>query len=297
MVAKSAYKIPVSIDRSRLDHKITLEAFQLKSKPLAIKVILYWVGFIFVTAWIVLQSPLSEAPWIILVTLVIWMTITAVVLGRQTKTGDMKFTQLPALLEYVPQRQRRVMTRMGSKPYGFLSIVGIKEVEASGIIRYVNGDVGQMYSIVGSASALLFEHDRDAIIRRVDSFYQKIDSDASWCFMTTKESQRVFQQIAAIEHQNRALRYRDPELLELEQEKLDVLVNDVGGQFSSLHQYLLIRAPGMKQLQAAHRVLRAERENSSLMFRRCELLNGADALEVLRAVYQAPSKERPGLIA
>ncbi|WP_143543014.1 hypothetical protein [Rhodococcus sp. NCIMB 12038] len=285
----------MSIDRSRLDHKITLQAFQLKSRPLAIKVILYWVGFVFVTAWVVLQSPLSAAPWLVLVLLVIWMSITAAVLGKQTKTGDMKFMQLPALLEYLPVKQRRVMTRLGSKPYGFLSIVGIKDVEASGIIRYVNGNVGQLYSVVGSASALLFEGDRNAIIRRVDNFYQKIDNGTSWCYLTTKESQRVFQQIAGIEHQNRALRHRDPELLALEQEKLDVLVNDVGGHFSSLHQYLLVRAPGMKELQAAHRLLRAERENSSLMFRRCELLNGADGLDVLRSVYQAPSKDKPGL--
>ncbi|MEW1881949.1 MULTISPECIES: hypothetical protein [Rhodococcus] len=291
-MAKSSYKIPVSIDRSRLDHKITLQAFQLKSKPLSIKIILYWVLFVFVTAWVVLQSPLSAAPWIVLVFLVIWMTVTAAVLGKQTKTGDMKFMQLPALLEYIPTRKRKVMTRTNSKPYGFLSIVGIKDVEASGIIRYVNGDVAQLYSIVGSASALLFEGDRNAIIRRVDNFHQKIDSGPSWCYMTTKESQRVFQQIAAIEHQNRELRHRDPELLALEQEKLDVLVNDVGGQFSSLHQYLLVRATSMKELKAAHRVLRAERENSSLMFRRCELLNGPDGLEVLRSVYQSPGKDR-----
>ncbi|MET3959849.1 hypothetical protein ABIE52_006784 [Rhodococcus sp. OAS809] len=296
-MAKSSYKIPVSIDRSRLDHKITLQAFELKSKPLSIKIILYWLSFLFITAWIVLQSPLSGAPWIVLVMLVIWMSITAAVLGKQTKTGDMKFMQLPALLEYLPTRQRRVMTRLGSRPFGFSSIVGIKDIEASGIIRYVNGDVGQLYSVVGSASALLFESDRTAILRRVDNFYQKIDSGASWIFLTTKESQRVFQQIAAIEHQNRALRHRDPELLALEQEKLDVLVNDVGGQFSSLHQYLLVRAPGMKELKAAHRVLRSERENSSLMFRRCELLNGADALDVLRSVYQTPSTEKGGLIA
>ncbi|KQU35727.1 hypothetical protein [Rhodococcus sp. Leaf233] len=291
-MAKSSYKIPVSIDRSRLDHKITLQAWQLKSKPISIKIILYWVLFIFVTAWVVTQSPLSAAPWIVLVFLVIWMTVTAAVLGKQTKTGDMKFMQLPALLEYIPTRKRKVMTRTNSKPYGFLSIVGIKDVEASGIIRYVNGDVAQLYSVVGSASALLFEGDRNAIIRRVDNFHQKIDSGPSWCYMTTKESQRVFQQIAAIEHQNRELRHRDPELLALEQEKLDVLVNDVGGQFSSLHQYLLVRATSMKELKAAHRVLRAERENSSLMFRRCELLNGPDGLEVLRSVYQSPGKDR-----
>ncbi|PZU04655.1 MAG: hypothetical protein DI630_00635 [Gordonia sp. (in: high G+C Gram-positive bacteria)] len=296
-MVKSSYKIPVSIDRSRLDHKITLQAFQLKSKPISIKIILYWVLFVFVTAWIVLQSPLSSAPWLVLVLLVIWMTVTAAVLGKHTKTGDMKFMQIPALLEYIPTRQRKVMTRMNSKPYGFLSIVGIKDVEASGIIRYVNDDVGQLYSVVGSASALLFESDRNAIVRRVDNFHQKIDTGASWCYLTTKESQRVFQQIAAVEHQNRALRHRDPELLALEQEKLDVLINDVGGQFSSLHQYLLVRAATMKELKNAHRVLRAERESSSLMFRRCELLNGTDGLDVLRSVYQVPRKDKAAPIA
>lgn len=294
---KSVYKIPVSIDRSRLDHKITLQAFQMKSKPIAIKLILYWVVFVFVTAWIVLQSPLSAAPWGVLGLLVVWMGATAAVLGKQTKTGEMKFQQLPALLDYLPNKNRRIMTRLGSKPYGFMSIVGIKDVEASGIIRYVDGDVGQLYAVVGSASALLFPSDRDAIVRRVDNFWQKVDDEATWCFITTKEPQRVFQQIAAIERQHRSLEYRDPDLLALEQEKLDALVHDVGGQFSSIHQYLLVRAPNMKALKAAHKALRAEREGSSLMFRRCELLNGPDGLEVLRSVYQAPSRDKGGLIA
>lgn len=295
-MAKSSYKIPVSIDRSRLDYKITLQAFQLKSKPLPIKILAYWAAVIFVTAWILVQSPLAAAPWFTRVLLLIWILAAAAFLGRQTKTGHLTFGMIVPLIEYLPSRNRKVMTRSNSKPFGFLSIVGIKEVQDSGIIRYVDGDVAQLYAVVGSASALLFESDRDAIVRRVDNFWRKAGTEATWAWLTTKESQRVFQQIAAVEYQNRALEHRDPELVALMEEKLDVLVKDVGGQFSSLHQYLLLRAPNMTKLAEAHKVLVAERSGSSLMLRRCELLGGTDSLEVLASLYQAPGQEKKGLI-
>lgn len=291
-MAKPSYKIPVSIDRSILDHRIVIRTKAINTKPIAIKTILYWTLVLFITGWVVMQSPLSAAPWFVLALLALWMLVTGAVMGRLNKTGEMVFTQVRPLLEYIPKRNRVIMTRRNSPPYGFLSIVGIKDVEASGIIRYVDGDYGQLYSVVGSASVLLFQNDREAIVRRVKTFWQKVDTESSLCFVTTKESQRVFQQVAAIEYQNRLLENRHPELIELEQEKLDVLIKDVGGQFSSLHQYLLVRSPSMKALTATHKVLAAERASSSLMLRRCELLSGADTLEVLSSIYQAPSPEQ-----
>lgn len=293
---KSSYKIPASITRSRLDHEITIAAFDMKSKPLPMKVILYWIGFAFVLAYLVLQSPISKAPWPALVMFSLWAFAAAAFYGGRSKTGEMKFMQVPALVKYAPKRNRQVMTRRGSNPYGFMTITGIKDVEDSGIIHCLDGWVGQMYSIVGSASLLLFENDRNRIVNRVDSFWKKVGTEAEWIFITTKEPQRVYQQMAKVEMQNRALEHRHPELRELMAEKVEILRDDVGGKYSSIHQYLMIKAPNMKALEAAHAHLQAEREGSSLMFRRCEMLRREDALEVLSGIYRAPEATKKGVL-
>ena len=62
-MAKERYKIPTSIDRSHLDHEITLAAMDMRSKPIPIKVLLYWFAIFGVLVWTVLQSPLSGAGW------------------------------------------------------------------------------------------------------------------------------------------------------------------------------------------------------------------------------------------
>ena len=60
-MAKSSYKIPASIDRSHLDHEIVIEFWDIKLKPVTIKVLLYWFAVLGVLVWTVLQSPLSHA--------------------------------------------------------------------------------------------------------------------------------------------------------------------------------------------------------------------------------------------
>ena len=51
----------------------------------------------------------------------------------------------------------------------------LKEItESDGrIITFIDGNVGQLYAIVGSASRLLFDRDRDRIMFRVDHFWRK----------------------------------------------------------------------------------------------------------------------------
>lgn len=292
-MAKPRYKIPISLNRSTLDHEITIEAKSMKLKPLPVKVLTYWFLAFVVIAWVLVKSPLSAASLAALIPLGIWLVAVAVVMGRRTKTGEFTFMQMPALLAYLPPQARKVMTRSNSRPYGFMSVVGIKNVSRDGIIAFDNGDLGQMYAVVGSASRLLFDSDREAIMRRADAFYRKIDSSCTWIQITTKEPQRVFQQMAAVEMTNLKLSpaNRDPGLDVLLQERLDVLDTEVAGQFESLHQYLLVRGKSLKDLRNAHKVLVGERQ-SVLFLRRCEVLKGAQALEVLAPIYRSEHRER-----
>lgn len=285
-MSKGRYRVPISLDRSTLDHEITLEGKGMRMRPLPVKVLMYWFLAFVMIAFILVKSPFSAAPVWMLFFLFVWMVAAVVVMGKRTKTNEFTFMQVPALIAYLPRPARKVMARRNSKPFGFMSIVGIKSISRTGIIYFVNGDVGQMYSVVGSASRLIFDSDRDAIMRRVDAFYRKVDDECSWIQITTKEPQRVFEQVAAVEQQNLALVYTDPDLRSLLEERLTVLTTQVADTFESLHQYLLVRGPRLKSLQNAHKSLVGERTHSSLFLRRCEILKGDATLKVLGSVYR-----------
>lgn len=287
-MAKSSYNIPVSINRSMLDHELVLTGGGMHTKPLPLKVILYWVGIFFLITFMVMQGPgISNSPLWLRFIFIVWAIGTAAFFGRYTKTKEMKFRELPALISYLPRSGRKIMTRKSSEPYGFMNLVGIKEIEPGGIIHYLDGTVGRAYAVVGSASVLLFDGDRSAIVNRVDAFFRKADTDSEWSFVTMKEPQRVYRQIANVERRNQALlpQNRHPELRELLEEQYEILRDDVGGKFDALHQYLVIRSKNLTALDNAHTLLAAEVGASSMMFKQCTVLDDKSTLQFLRSVY------------
>lgn len=287
-MAKEYYKIPASIDRSILDHKISFS----KSTPIPIKLVLFWIGTLFAILLVWAQTPLGRFPlWGALMTALI--LVFAATFGFLTKTSELKISQLGSLYRYDFTSKRKVLTRDSSDPAPFLTLVGIKEIDDTGIIKFLDGSVGQMYAIVGSASKLIFDEDLHAIIDRVDAFWRKVDTKSEWIFMTTKEPQRVYRQVANLERRNKKLLYRDPELRKLMDKQFDVLTNYVGGaaaetKFNSIHQYLIIKAGSMNNLTDAHGVLGAEVENSTFMFKQCSILDGTETVDALRSVYAGP---------
>lgn len=284
-MAKNVYKIPSSMDRSFLDHEIIFNVSGWQAKPLALKVVLFWVGSIFGLFWVLSSTFLKDANFGAQFLLVVWWLLATAFLGSYSQTKEMRFSSLPALLDYVPKSARRVVTRSSANPSQFYSIVGIDRVDETGIIHWGDGSIGQAYLVVGTSSVLLFAQDKEAILNRVDSFYRKIDTTAELIWLTTKEPQRVLRQLAHLERRNRALEPRDPELVELLHEQYSVLTDFVGGSFNSIHQYLVIKADNYEALKRAHTIVCAEREESGLMLKQLTILDRADALEMFRSVY------------
>lgn len=295
-MAKAAYKVPAPLDRSRLDMVIPIPIPILGTQVAwAVKSIMFWLGVIFGTAWVVLRSPLAQASWWVLFLVVLWIFAVAAFYGSRNKTGEMRFMQLPALISYFTPGRRQVMTRRNSNPYGFMTITQIKSIDDTGVIHYLDGSYGQLYSVVGAASRLLFESDRTRIVDRVDNFWRKAGTEAEWVWITTKEPQRVYDQIAEVERQNVALRHRDPDLDMLMREKLGILMEDVSGKYESIHQYLLLRSRTFGGLSRAHQELDGERRDSSLMLRKATILRREQALAVLGPIYGSPDRRRGGI--
>lgn len=283
---KKVYKIPSSLNRSFMDHELALSGGGFQMKPMPVKVILFWVASVLGLFWVTMSTFVSAADWwLIFLVVVIWLVATAF-LGQYSKTKEMKFMSVPALLAYLPAAARRVLTRKSSNPSGFYQIVGINSIEDTGLIKYADGTFGQAYLVVGSASILLFDDDRKNILDRVDGFWRKVEPTCEYIFMTTKEPQRVYRQIANLERRNLALTTADPDLKELLDEQYDILTSHVGSSFKSIHQYLIIKADNMESLRRAHTVLQAEGESSSLMIKNWSMLNAAEVTEMLSVVYR-----------
>ena len=295
-MAKDSYKIPAAINRSKLDHEITISGWDVSLKPLPLKVILYWLLVCVVLMWVMTQSTVSKSSPVVMILFAIWYFAAAAYFGSRTKTNEMKFMQIPALLEYLPDSARKITTRRSSNPYGLMKLLGIRDIDSGGLIYFLDGSIGQGYSVVGSASVPLFDRDRAEIINRVDQFWRKVDTRSEWIFMTTKEPQRVYRQIANTARQNARMHatHYHPELQALLNEKYEILEVDVGGKFFSTHQYLIIKSPNMDALEAAHTTLASEVENSSRMFKRCVKLNEDATYQMLASLYKSydPAKGR-----
>lgn len=281
-MAKASYKVATSLKRGWGDHEISIHS-SLPSTPF--KQIGFIGGGLLAVGWSLYATWISSAGVGLTLAYVLWAGITIVYLGMLSKTRELRVSSIPALVEYLPHKSRHVLTRRGSDPSHFGSIVGIEEIAETGRITYADSRVGQMYFVVGSASHLLFNDDRVAILDRNDSFWCKVDHSSEWIWITNKEPQRIDQQVAALEERNQQLQVRDPDLVELLNEQYDILTGHVGGNYSSIQQYLLLQGDSADSLERMERMLRAEVGDSALMLKEATPLDREETHAVLRVFY------------
>lgn len=284
-MAKLSYKLPASINRSFLDHEITLTKGGWASRPSPMKQLFFLGGGGLVILWGASSTFIKHASPSFIALFVIWGLASVIYFGGMTKTKELRAMTIPALLAYVPKSARNIYTRRSSNPSGFYSIVGIDRIDDDGLIKFADGGYARVYLVVGSASYLLFDEDRVGILDRVDAFWRKVDTSCEWSFITTKEPQRIYHQVANLERRNQALEIRDPDLIELQNEQYDILTQHVGGKFTSIHQYLLLKGKSEDALRRGHMVLQAEFERSSLMIKEATMLDREETEQMLRVFY------------
>lgn len=296
-MAKTSYKVPTSINRSFLDHEITLSKGGWAAKPSPIKQLLFLGGGLLAVLWVTTSTFVSDASPAFVMLFTIWGLAVIIYFGRLTRTKELRAMSVPALLAYAPAKARNVFTRRSSDPSHFHSIVGIDSVANDGRIRFSDGGEGQIYLVVGSASYLLFDEDRIEILDRVDAFWRKVDTACEWAFITTREPQRVYHQVASLERRNHALEVRDPDLVELQNESYDILTQHVGGKFTSIHQYLLLKGTSADAVRRGHLVLQAEVEGAAPMIKEATILDRDEAESMLQVFYQGVDDEPLSLTA
>ena len=286
-MAKQSYKIPADLNQSYGDMEIAIQSKDgLGAKPLPIAVILTYISSIILCFYVCSQTVIKHGNVFQIVFFVImWIGMT-LLLARYDKTKRMQLQALPTLFNYIPRVNRIVATRKSAKAGGFYSIAGFMIDERTGLVTYPDGTFGYWYTVVGSASILLFDDDRTAILNRVDAFYRKLNTDAEICFVTSKESQKVYRQIASLKRRYDALEAQDPDLLLIADEQFAILRDFVGGSFKSIHQYMILKGDNREALNQLKNIVQSEVENSSLMIKQCTPLYKDDINNVLRVIYK-----------
>lgn len=286
--AKDSYHVPYGLAQSYGDMTISLNSKDGSvGKVLPMMVVLsYVISFLACLFCITktfigsMSSPLQKIIFVIL-----WIALT-IVLTSYDGTRRMNMQRIMTLLEYLPKSARYLYTRRQRDATPFYNVVGIKDIEDDGLVVYEDGQYGYWYRVVGSASILLFESDRDAIITRVDNFYRKWEIDSEISFVTAKEAQKVYRQVANLTRRYENLKNDDKDLRALAEEQFMVLKEHVGQEFKSIHQYMLIRAKNLEALRVGTAVVQSEVENSALMIKQCVPLEKEDVELLLASIYQ-----------
>ena len=288
-MAKESYRIRDSLDKNHGDIEINLssEKTGLSLRPIPIKIIGCWILSILLLFLILSKSFISAGGigWCICFS-ILWGILTFILLQRD-KTNRPQYTLLESMIEYLPKRMRNVYTRKTSNPYDLYDIVGIDDIDQDrGMFYFNDGTVGNMYSVVGNASRLLFDRDRDEIVDRVDGFYRKMESDYEIIFITAKASQNVYSQLGALQRREINLTTDDEDIRALIDTQKSFLINDVGTSFKSIHQYMILKANNEEALALARTMVFRECEDSQLMFSQLKGLFDEDLMAVLKLIFR-----------
>lgn len=290
MAVKNRYRIPASLDTTHFDMEIALQTKEgLGLKPMPLRSLLVYVfGVIGFVALIAASfSPISAMGVGTKILFgIVWFAFIFFC-GKQDKAKQMQIELIPVLLSYLSKANRVVLTRHINSAGPFYSVVGIDSIDESGrIVKYVDGTYGIWYSVVGSASILLFPEDRDSILLKVDDFYKKIGPDCELIFMTAKEPQKVSRQKAHIIAQYKHKEYSDPDIDKLVKEQFNALNNYVGKEFKSLHQYMIVKGDSLESLAVIDNIIRSECERSNLVFKSVVPLDKDDIEKALMTIYK-----------
>lgn len=285
------FKIPTMLDGSYLDLEFTFRTKDgLTMRPLSAKTVLIILSSGLLWFFLMMRSFIpSGGVFVIIVFTLCWIALTAM-LAITDKTKRSGIELIIPLVNYIPKGNRVVTVRLADDVTKMQGITRIRDVhKEDAMVYFVDGTIGYVYHVVGSASILMFDQDKLMILNKVDSFYRKLGTDVELIFDTVKERQRTdIQQARLTERYNKYLdstKINSPGLRRLYGETYSVLKYGIGGQFKSLHQYLIVKANNPEALMTFEALLQSDVENEGVMFKRAEVLNYDDTCAYFKSIY------------
>lgn len=294
-MAKKSYKIPTTLDVSYMDMN-----FNLKSKngvglqkPVSAKIVVMTLVATFLWFYLVFNSFIKAAGLPIIIGFSLTWAVFSFIMVKEDATGRTGIELVFTMFNYALKSGREMPTRMSDPVGPFRGLFGIDSIDQEdGLIHYTDDDIGHVYHVVGSASSLMFEADKRAILRKVDGFYRKLPVGVEVIYDTIYEGHSVEEQIESCKDDMRNLQSESKGLQALLDERYDILkyaINNNQG-LTSLHQYLIVRAKNVDDLREFENLLIGDVENDGLMFRLAKTLTYPEMETYFKSILQGVPK-------
>ncbi|KQY91009.1 hypothetical protein ASD24_24755 [Paenibacillus sp. Root52] len=277
-MAKKRFKIPTTLDETYFEMEFNLQSKNGVgiNKPVSAKIIVSVLFFGFAWFYLVFQTFIGKGGIPLIIGFSMAWGILSMLLIKSDKTNRMGLELTLSMLNYLPKSGRYVPVRMNDSVYRVQELLNIRDVDPEdGMIHYLDGQIGHAYHVVGSASALMFEQDQHRVLDKVDGFYRKLPVGVEVIYDTVMEGHVVDEQLQAVAETKSNLNIQSKGLIALLDEQHDILkyaINDQQG-LTSLHQYLIVRAPSEAALSEFENLLIGDVENDGLMFRLAKTLS------------------------
>ncbi|PLA75899.1 hypothetical protein CYR83_02970 [Ligilactobacillus agilis] len=237
-------------------------------KQLTFRVLLTWMAVIVLAIGLFSKTFIGRGG--------IWSFVFAVtyiwavyICCSRTPTGDFKFSYIKPLFSYYREENKIISTRSVAKVYPvekLYNLVGDQDFE-NGLIRFKDGDVGELAEITGLASRLMFEEDQDMVVRDTVAFYKTLSDKVILIFDTVLSPQRVTNQVNYKQEQIKRLNslYKNTELKDLLEREKKILNDKVGNRFVTIRQYMIIKSASLEEVRRVEGVLGNQIYNTSYL--------------------------------
>lgn len=298
-MAKKVYKIPITLDNSYLDSEILLKspsgAFGF-SKPISFRTIAIWMVSFFMLLFLTLKGPILSAGSFLLGLgiYIVWILLTFL-LARADGTKRLGIELVGVSMDYFGRSNRYFTVRRTDPISRMRKLSGIFDVdETDGRLKFLDGSIGYVFEIVGTASILMFEDDKRAILDQVGKFYRTLPMDVELIFDTVRESVRTDNQIASLKERYQRYWGSSSGIKALFNEQLRALEYGIGSSFKSTRQYMIIKAGNEDLLDQTIQLIASDIEGNGLMFRYARALPFDEVSHYFSTTFSSHQQSKKG---
>ena len=289
---KQTYKIPTSLDKGYLDVEVAIQnKGGVGLRPLPLSTLVVWLIAIFGGFIVIINEafPIHNLPLMFKIAFAAALVGFTYFASSRDQGNQARFSAIRNMCSYMFVRGSRILKTRNTDPAtAFYRLVKVKDInDRTGLVTFSDGTVAYFYRVVGNASSLLFDSDKAGIIDRVDNFYRKMPDFIRCEIITVKEAQKVATQKVYLKKLYQNLRVRDKDLLRIMEDSFENLDKYVGGEFKSIHQYMILFAGSKEYADKGHTILTNEVHNSGLMISDLEPLYKDDVVALFHTIYAA----------
>lgn len=284
---KPFYKLPYSIDvNEMLDQPVSLRFSMVGIKvPVPVYMILMimfvvisyglMVAYFFKIGFGLISAILFSIGYIPM----------CIMMLKKNKTGDRGYKWLYPTLMYFPTfESRKINTRStanNEEVEKLQAIIPIKDIDESGMVEYIDNDVGVVIKVIGNGSTTLFEKDKESVIDAFEAFLRDLKMNVSVNVEMRNGNQKCSNQIASLDKEKENT--TNPTVLSINEKKRKAL-EIIEQTFTTIEYRVFLRSKTSEDLQGVIKAINNKRSSNQL-FKNVEIVKGEETYDMYREFY------------